>query len=61
MIAISTVAVTVIGALAGAVVTVMKGFAEMRIQMNSIEKTTGDIHTVVQGNATALKEQRDKK
>ncbi len=60
MIAASAMAVTVIGALAAAVVTVMKGFADMRIQINGIEKTASDIHAVVNGSASALREQNER-
>ncbi len=51
IVAVSAMAVAVIGALAGAVVTVMKAFAEMRIQMSRIEGTTSDIHADVKAQS----------
>lgn len=54
LVAMGAMAVAVIGALAGAVVTIMKGFADMRVQMSRLQGTASDIHDAVSQNAPGV-------
>ena len=49
--AVSGAAVAVIGALAGAVVTIMKGIADMRTQIAKVDGKVDVVHAAVNGAA----------
>ena len=60
IIAIGAMFVSIIGASAAAVVSVIKSLTEMKSKVSSIEQTVHDVHSAVNSGAVALKEQNER-